>query len=56
MTVTGRSEKILQLLKTRNPVLKALTTAVQTFAQRYHDGGLFAALLSIKYVAHPLNL
>lgn len=54
MTVTARSEKILQLLKTRNPVLKTLTGAVQTLVQRYHDCGLFAALLSIKYVGHPL--
>jgi len=54
VTVTARSEKILQLLKTRNPVLKTLTGAVQTLVQRYHDCGLFAALLSIKYVGHPL--
>ena len=54
MTVTARSEKIFQMLKTSNPVLKTLTTALQIHAQRYHECGLFAALLSTRSVAHDI--
>ena len=54
MTVTARSEKIFQMLKTSNPVLKTLTTALQVHAQRYHECGLFAALLSTRSVAHDI--
>ena len=56
MTVTARSEKILQMLKTSNPVLKALTTALQVHAQRYHECGLFGALLSVRSIAHDIML
>ena len=56
MTVTARSEKILQMLKIRNPVLKTLTTALQVHAQRYHESGLFAALLSVRSIAYDIML
>lgn len=56
MTVTARSEKIFQMLKTSNPVLKTLTSALQIYAQRYHECGLFAGLLATRSIAHDIML
>ena len=50
MTITCRSEKILQMLRTDNPVLKTILSSVQTHSQMYKDAGLFTVLLTVKCV------
>lgn len=49
VTVTSRSEKIFQMLKTSNPVLKTILMSLQAHSQRHKDCGLFTALLVLKY-------
>ena len=50
MTVTCRSEKIFQMLRTDNPVVKTILASVQAHSQKYKDAGLFTVLLTVKYV------
>lgn len=56
MTVTSRSEKIFQLLRTDNPVLRILQQPLQLHVQKYGDAGLFAGLLAVKYVGGKLGV
>ena len=50
VTVTSQSQKLFQMLKTDNAVVRMMLTSLQGFSQRSSDGGLYAALLASKLV------
>lgn len=55
ITMTSRSEQLLQMLKPASPVAKVLLLSLQSHAHLYQDSGLFAALLSVESVITQLN-
>lgn len=50
LSCSNRAEKILQLLKTNNPVIKLILTSLQLHCQHFKEGCLYAALLTTKSV------
>ena len=49
LTVTNRSGKILQLVKSRNPVIKMILSSLQLHCQHYREAGLYATLLANRW-------
>ncbi|XP_064623943.1 molecular chaperone MKKS-like [Lineus longissimus] len=56
VTVTSSASRLFPVLTISKPVLKLVTSAVQTHLQQFNDGGLFSSLLSLFMIKISLNL
>jgi McKusick-Kaufman syndrome protein len=56
VTITSASSRLFPVLSISKPVLKLITTAVQTHLRQFNDGGLFSSLFALFIIKKSLNV